>query len=72
VVDCFVDGLHLADLGFEGVPRQPMAFLPRDGHRRGGSPEFTLPQIERPPSIPVCTENLNPDVVVMKSAKNGV
>src|SRR6201998_1759980 len=32
------------------MPRQPMAFLLRDGRRRGESSEFTLPQIERPRS----------------------
>jgi hypothetical protein len=38
------------------MPRQPMAFLPRDGHRRGESFGFTLPQIERPPSISLSAE----------------
>ena len=38
------------------MPRQPMALLPRDGHPRGESSEFTLPQIERPPSISLSAE----------------
>ena len=54
-----------------------------DGHRSSciyavetalvGQPNSTIPQPKVfSPDAPVCTENLNPDIMVMKSAENRV